>query len=181
MALFNIKFHIKTDQKHDTSVNVSKAAQRTRLSAKPTKTKQQRRSKNNILGVLSVRQIQKRLHSNSTLHLAETFSLDRRVGKENEHYNVPSSTKGTTNKEISIQTRWAERVFTYIMRNSYFHEGKAPRRWPMPYPNNPQRAITSPLAVYQSPKRTGCSRRVYHMLVISITPGSEHASAAPPA
>lgn len=41
-------------------------------------------------------------------------------------------------------------------------------------------AIPSPLAVYHRPIRTGCSRRVYHMLVMSMNPGSAQASAAPP-
>lgn len=69
---------------------------------------------------------------------------------------------------------------TYITINSYFHEGRVPLIFPMPYPSKPPSAIPSPLAVYHKPIRTGCSRRVYHILVISMKPGSAQASAAPP-
>lgn len=66
-----------------------------------------------------------------------------------------------------------------MTRNSYFHDGNAPRICPMAYPSNPPRAMPNPLAVYHSPILTGCSLRVYHMLVMSMKPGSEQASAAP--
>lgn len=71
-------------------------------------------------------------------------------------------------------------VWPHITINSYFHEGSAPLIFPIPYPSRPPSAIPSPLAVYQRPIRTGCSRRVYHMLVMSMKPGSAQASAAPP-
>src|ERR1700728_2259193 len=66
-----------------------------------------------------------------------------------------------------------------MMRNSYFHEGKEPCMWPMPYPRRPPKAIPKPFAVYHNPMRTGCCFLVYHMDVMSIKLGSEQASAAP--
>lgn len=66
-----------------------------------------------------------------------------------------------------------------MIRNSYFQDGNAPWMLPIPYPNKPPRAIPKPLAVYQRPIFTGCSRLVYHILVINMNAGSAQASAAP--
>lgn len=66
-----------------------------------------------------------------------------------------------------------------IIRNSYFQLAMPPEIWPIPYPMRPPRATPKPFAAHQSPSLIGCSRLVYHMLVINTKAGSAHDSAAP--
>lgn len=118
------------------------------------------------------------LNGHSTLFLVETRCSNGRIREEDKHDDSPCGAEGAT-ALVSMPSAQILRS-TYITINSYFHEGRAPFMFPMPYPRRPPSAIPSPLAVYHKPIRTGCSRRVYHIDVMSIKAGSAQASAAPP-
>lgn len=68
------------------------------------------------------------LHCDSSFSFTEPTSGDRGVWEEDEHNDTPSSAKSSTEKRLECYTVCAEfRELAYIIRNSYFQDGKAPR------------------------------------------------------